>query len=140
MFSYKRVNQLHNRDRWCPVINTFGEEIYSRKEVQSDTTPKELCFDELNLDGLKGKTMVGVSPRKGDLIVCIYKARDGIKTFRYRNDQGRKEKYRSICNGFQSSTKSGGHYREGMEIGAERMQPKTLSFEGFRYMKPRKTN
>lgn len=98
---------------------------------------KEAYIDEADPSLLQGKTIVGIDPNKSDLIFCSAKGHDGsIQTFRYTQDQKRKEtkdkKYRNIRDELKTTVKVDGKTPQEWETELSNFNRKSLRVDVFK--------
>jgi hypothetical protein len=108
------------------------------KRFKPKLTPsKEVYIDEVEAFQLQGKTIVGIDPNKSDLIFCSTKREDeSIKTFRYTQDQKRKEtkdkKYRNLRDELKTTMKVDGKTPQEWETELSNFNRKSLQQDVFK--------
>ena len=90
------------------VKKTLPDKIYAMKKIEN---PESYIDDEnVDLNSLKNKNVVGIDPNKSDLIYCMSKNGDERITFRYtqsqRNVESKRKHYRKILQKFKKESQN----------------------------------
>lgn len=98
---------------------------------------KEVYIDEVEPNQLQGRVVVGIDPNKSDLIFCSTKMQNGsIQTFRYTQDQKRKEtkekKYRNLRDELKTTLKIDGKTPQEWETELSNFNRKSLQVDVFK--------
>lgn len=120
----------------CSIV-LVHKEVVGKRFKPKPIISKEMYIDEIELSQLRGKVSVGIDPNKSDLIFCSTKNADGsIKTFRYTQDQRRKEtknkKYRNIRDELKTSVMIDGKTPQEFETELSNFNRKSLQMAEFK--------
>jgi len=140
------ATQINNPYQFNFMIETDGiacSILWMRKDMTGKrfkpklSPSKELYIDDIEPSQLQGKTIVGIDPNKSDIIFCSTKKDDGsIQTFRYTQDQKRKEtknkKYRNIRNNLKTTVKIDGKTPQEWETELSHFNRKSLQIDVFK--------
>lgn len=120
----------------CSIILLREDLVGKRLRAQPSTPRDEKYIDDLSVEertGLLDKKVVAIDPNMSDLIYCID---DVDKTFRYTQNQRRKEtkakKYRDILQQSKKSTRVSGKTVAQWEAELSHVNKKTLRFDDFK--------
>jgi len=132
-----QYNYMIETDGVACSILWVKKDVAGKRYKPKQVTEKEKYIDDIDPKVLQGKQIVGIDPNKSDIIFCSTKTDEGdVKTFRYTQDQKRKEtkekKYRNIRNELKTTVKIDGKTPQEWENELSNYNKKSLNLDTFK--------
>ena len=136
-----QFNYMIETDGVACSILWVKKEVAGKRYKPKQVFEREKYIDDIDPVLLQGKTIVGIDPNKSDIIFCSTKFAEGnVRTFRYTQDQKRKEtkekKYLNIRSELKTSVKIDGKTPQEWETELSNFNRKSLHMDTFKqYLK-----
>jgi hypothetical protein len=132
-----RFNYMIETDGVGCSIQLIRQDLFGRIHLRqtSNNMIQEKYIDQVPIESLENKKLVGIDPNLSDLLYCVTKDQDQVIKLRYTQNQRRKEtkskKYLRLIAGFKDNTRIEGQTVTQWETQLSQYNHKTLDFDKF---------